>query len=256
MLGCDNSFVVNTKTGQLLETAPLELDYVCNVARAVLAFKYAGVVAQKLPRRIKTTPLSQIYISVDLEYLGEVIYEVGAVAYVANTDRVVGVFHRLWSATSTSTSTTNGSHSDDGDDGDADGGKPRGMAPGAFEALTGLRQVNTVTPNDNKDQFKIRQEFSDWVDSVTVTPTYVYWGSNDNDLVLLGVNGCPRKINAMATFRAWLDNIKQSRKSNYTLTDAVNQCFGILCFESHRAYEDSTMTAAVLTAITDIDSRV
>ena len=250
--------IYNLKTGDVLKVNPLELTVLNDVARAVLILKTATVASQRLPHRVKHSPQTAVYISVDLEYIGDIIYEVGAVAYQPSTDRVFGRYHRVWSGTRSvyqddNHREENDNHREENDNQQADDGI-EGVAcmPGkSFEQLTGLQfNSDTQIPDLMYDQKQIRLEFNRWVDSITSTPTFVYWGATDKDLALLGVDNNP-KVNAMMIFRAWLDNTKQGRTSNYSLSDAVRQCFCEVPFHPHRAYEDAVLTASVLTAVTN-----
>jgi len=238
--------IYNLKEGDMFKVTKLDRDVINDVARAVLIFKTATVVAQRLPQRIKHSPTTCVYISVDLEYINDIIYEVGAVAYQPHTDRVFGRFHRIWTGTqSLFMSDIDITEVEEEIEGVA-------CMPGKhFEHITGLKF--NPEPQESPfahDQKQIQIEFNRWVDSISSTPTFVYWGATDKDLALLGVNNNP-KVNAMMLFRAWLDNTKQSRTSNYSLSDAVRQCFCEVPFHPHRAYEDAVLTAAVLTAITN-----
>jgi DNA polymerase III epsilon subunit-like protein len=237
-----NAYVVNTKLGHIHGVDPLPTEYVRNVSRTIFCLKYASVINQRLPNKIHLPVSSEIYISVDLEYSSKAIselsgewsgprniYEIGAVAYHANSDRVISVFHRIWNGTSEMTLDEIESSTDQ------------------FERLTGLRRA--VVDDGQDDRYEMIREFKEWVDGITPNPTYVVWGRGD--LQLLHIWSAPFTIDAMSRFRAWLDSTGQGRNVNYTLTDAVQQCLGVdVPFEAHRAFEDAVLTAAVLTSIT------
>jgi hypothetical protein len=220
-------YVVNTKKGELYTCVSLKKKILHDATRAIFALKASTIASARLPSRVKMVADSLIYISVDLEYIGNTIYEVGAVAYQPATDRVFGVYHRIWRET-----------------------KATDNQKDPFEVMTGLRKVSLDDPSG--DQERIRSEFSSWVSTMTVTPTFVYWGSDDNDLQLLQVK-TEKKINAMKIFRIWLENIGEKRNTKYSLSDAVSQCFGPIPFVPHRAFEDAVLTASVLNAVSDIE---
>lgn len=237
------NYLINTKTGTINAVIPFNTSLIINSARGVLALKTAISASSRIRNKLPHVPATRVYIALDLEFMNQYVYEVGAIAYDSSTcDNVIGVFHRLASQT-----------------------YPEFNPQTEFERITNLKQIEYIDPID---QAKIKSEFNNWIQSLSQNVTFIIWGSSDHDLRLLGLSNVietseippgidkksisMQKINVFRLFKIWLERNNQGRSNACTLSDAVNQLMPTdFKFVAHRAFEDAVATACVLRAIVE-----
>jgi hypothetical protein len=230
MTGHKNCVLVNTKYGQAFKVLSFTTWDVSNVSRALLALKHGTSVGVQLKYRIPLTPQTEVYISVDIETVlinnTTFITEIGAVAFIAGSDRIISVFHQL----------------NDGVITDVTSNDP-------YAQLTGLR-VTDIQEVIACSSLMV-MSFRLWYTQVSKKRVFITWAGSD--ATLLQCHDSPN-IDAYRIYCIWLEKIGQKRDTNKTLSCAVAQILGPNeLFVAHRAFEDACMTAAVFTAITTME---
>lgn len=225
---------INTKTGTVKEVYPIRIGKIERMARSILILKQSCIIAQRIQKRIRRQLKSSTIISVDIENLHDTIYEIGAVAFVLGSFRVLDTFWVIADGVSETAQKDK-----------ADESKSR--LEHLLEETTGLHIISKEKIIASQES--IIAQFHAWASRLG-SPVFLHWAGQDAQKC----RWTGETLDASTLFRGWSESIGQKRESHYTLSDAVEMFFSPkFPFAPHRAFEDAAMTAGICNILVNSD---
>lgn len=242
----EHCVLINANDGKVEYIKPTDYNLTINVAKSILAMRLA--------RRQLLGPLSNMAImspkdlthncivSVDIETDGDIITEIGAVAFTVTDFNILGVYDKRPPCVREMTD------------------KEVTLSKKYYDTETDFTQVEKLTGLIVTDKTKLVnqakelcKDFDAWVEGISTTRTIFHWGGSEDKLFShLGNTHDVRNC----TFIPWLSNNGHVRNNMTSLEIACQQLVPHYKFRPHCAVEDAIATMLAFISTTSFSGLV